>query len=302
MAEITRTTDTRLLQRNSATNGGSDEYQNRPVYNNDFDDCNTTTEDSIPQSVHKKRNSTPTKAKQATRTGKRLSRRIANRRILRQQNQPTPIITSPLVTPTPIIVIRAKQSAKDICTRKYGFACNPDLSNHTNLIQTLQACLHDRVSIDSAPRNRKVHNLCRDPTSVPPNVLHALGLGLGFCLSLERKDKNPFDFDRFRKAIRTHYTFRNHPPRKLKFPKLYVKRGDDWTPDDAPKKVEQAMDKFEKRTSEAFHTSRDAGHTYNLQPDTIQKLRALKKDQQFRVTATDKNLGPAIMEMDVYIR
>jgi hypothetical protein len=80
-----------------------------------------------------------------------------------------------------------------------------------------------------------------------------------------------------------------------------VKPGDNWVPDQAPKKVKEAMDEFEKPTSEAFRTSRDAGHTYNLQPETIQKLRALRKDQQFHVTATNKNLGPAIMEMDVYI-
>jgi hypothetical protein len=81
-----------------------------------------------------------------------------------------------------------------------------------------------------------------------------------------------------------------------------VKRGNDWDPDLASKKVEQAMDKFENRMTEAFRTSRNAEHTYNLPADTIQKLLAFKKDQQFRVTATDKNLGPAIMEMDVYIR
>jgi hypothetical protein len=97
-------------------------------------------------------------------------------------------------------------------------------------MRTLQTCLHDHISVDSAPRNRKVYNLYRDLASVPPDILHALGLGLpvGFCLSLKRKDENPIDFDRFRKAIRTHYTFRNHLPRKLQFPKLHVKRGDDW--------------------------------------------------------------------------
>ena len=62
------------------------------------------------------------------------------------------------------------------------------------------------------------------------------------------------------------------------------------------------MDNFKTQTNEAFRTSRNTEHTYNLPPETIQKLRALKKDKQFRVTATDKNLGPAIMEMDVYIR
>jgi hypothetical protein len=170
----------------------------------------------------------------------------------------TPTAASPLVTPIADIIIRAQQSARDTCQRKYGFACNPDLRHLTNLMRTLQACLHDRISIDSAPRNRKVHNLCQDPTAVPPDVLQALGLGLGFCLSLKRKDENPIDFDPFRKAIRTHYTFRNQPPRKLQFPKLYVKRGDDWDPDLAPKKVELAMDEFENRTTEAFRTSRNA--------------------------------------------
>jgi hypothetical protein len=148
-------------------------------------------------------------------------------------------------------------------------------------MQTLQACLHDHISVDSAPQNRKVHNLCQDPSPVPPDVLHALGLGLAFCLSLKRKDENPIDFDCFREAIQTYYTFRNHPPRKLQFSKLYVKQGDDWDPDLAPKKVELAMDDFETRTTEAFSTSRNAKHAYNLPLETIQKLRALKKDQQF---------------------
>jgi hypothetical protein len=206
------------------------------------------------------------------------------------------------VPPTSDIIIRAQQSARDTCRKKYGFVCDPDLPKHTNLFHTLQAYLHDHISIDSAPQNRKVHNLCRDPTLVPPDVLHALGLGLGYCLSLKRKDENPIDFERFRKAIRTHYTFRNQPPRKLQFPKLYVKRGDDWDPDLAPRNVEKAMDEFERQTTTAFRASRNNEHTYNLPAETIQKLRDLKKAQQFRVTATDKNLGPAIMEMDVYIR
>jgi hypothetical protein len=132
-------------------------------------------------------------------------------------------------------------------------------------MHTLQACLHDHISIDSTPRNHKVQNLCQDPTSVPPALLHALVLGLGFCLSLKCKDKTPINFDRFCKGIRTHYTLRNHPSRKLQFPKQYVKRGNDWDSDLAPKKVEPAMDKFENRMTEAFRrTSRNAEHTYNL--------------------------------------
>jgi hypothetical protein len=61
------------------------------------------------------------------------------------------------------------------------------------------------------------------------------------------------------------------------------------------------MDDFKIWATKAFHTSCIAQHTYNLPSETIQKLHTLKKDQQFWVTAMDKNLSPAIMEMNLYI-
>jgi hypothetical protein len=179
---------TRLLQQPPAARRGSfDEYPSRPDHGERLGEHQTTIALSISQPEETERNPTPTKMQQAARSGKgtskRLSRRIAHRRALcLLEAKTTPTFESTLVMPTTDITI---------CQRKYGFTCDPDLSTHTNLMQTLQACLHDHISVDSAPRNRKVHNLCQDPASVPPNVLYALGFGLGFCLSLKHKDQNP---------------------------------------------------------------------------------------------------------------
>jgi hypothetical protein len=155
-------------------------------------------------------------------------------------------------------------------------------------------------SFDRAPIHRKVHNICRNPTDVSPDVLDALGLGLGFGLSLKRKDENPIDFDRLRKDLRTRYFFRNTPPRKLNFPKLYVK-SPDWVPDNAHKKIELALTAFETATNEIFKKSRQVKHVYNLHPSITNTLRDILTSQRFCVTATDKNLGPAILDMDLYI-
>jgi hypothetical protein len=101
------------------------------------------------------------------------------------------VLTIPTCDVYPCYNDRSPAECPRYVPEKYGFACNPDLFNHPKLMHTLQACLHDHISINSAPRNRKVDTLCRDLTSLPPDVLHALGLRLGFCLLLNHKDKTP---------------------------------------------------------------------------------------------------------------
>jgi hypothetical protein len=61
------------------------------------------------------------------------------------------------------------------------------------------------------------------------------------------------------------YFFRNTPPCKLNFLKLYVK-SPDWVPDDAHKKIELALTTFETATNSIFKKSRHVKHVYNLHP------------------------------------
>jgi hypothetical protein len=86
----------------------------------------------------------------------------------------------------------------------------------------------------------------------------------------------------------------------LKSPRLYVKNP-NWDLDEAHPKIEKAITLFKKATSDAFLHSRQFKHDYNLNPATLQTLCDIRLSKRFCVTATDKNLGPAILEMDQYI-
>jgi hypothetical protein len=87
----------------------------------------------------------------------------------------------------------------------------------------------------------------------------------------------------------------------VKSPKLYAKNP-DWDPEEGHAKIEKVITHFKKATTDAFLHSRRLKHDdYNLNPATLQTLRDIRLSKRFCVTATDKNLGPAILEMDQYI-
>jgi hypothetical protein len=50
-----------------------------------------------------------------------------------------------------------------------------------------------------------------------------------------------------------------------------------------------------------FKKSRQVKHVYNLHPSITKTLRDIRTSQRFCVTATGKKLGPAILDMDLYI-
>jgi hypothetical protein len=135
---------------------------------------------------------------------------------------------------------------------------------------------------------------------VPTTLLKTLGLGLGYCLSLDREIENPVDFARLRRDIRTRYAVAECEDTGYN-PKLYV-RNEEWQPDPAPPEVEAAINRFEGLTSDLYTRSRLCTEkAYNLSRAAIREIKAIKKDKVFMVTATDKNLGPAIMETAVYL-
>jgi hypothetical protein len=85
-------------------------------------------------------------------------------------------------------------------------------------------------------------------------------------------------------------------------PKLYV-RNEDWEPTDAPKDVETAINDFESQSASLFTRSRlHKNKTYNLSPAALRELKQIKIEKKFMVVATDKNLGPAILETPLYIK
>jgi hypothetical protein len=83
-------------------------------------------------------------------------------------------------------------------------------------------------------------------------------------------------------------------------PKLYVKNP-NWKPDKAPPELEHALGSLASETTTLFWTSRSTPHVYNLSPSDLHGLCKLKKNLVYCVTATDKNLGVAILEMSLMI-
>ena len=149
------------------------------------------------------------------------------------------------------------------------------------------------------PNNLKVHNLCTDPKSISKNLLDTLGLNLNYGVSIKpRKDDIPIDFERLRRSIRLKYI--NFPIKtEIFIPKLHSTSV--WPPPSAPKKVETAIDTFEKKTTEAFKRSWKRPHIENLSAIKIDLLKKIKKERKYIVIASDKNLGPCIIEIKQYI-
>ena len=65
--------------------------------------------------------------------------------------------------------------------------------------------------------------------------------------------------------------------------------------------VEDALNRFKMAVTKAFEDSWSRPHIVNLKESKINLLRMIKKERKFIIIATDKNLGPAIMEIDYYI-
>ena len=61
------------------------------------------------------------------------------------------------------------------------------------------------------------------------------------------------------------------------------------------------MNRFKVSITKAFENSWSRPHIVNLEEHKIDLLRLIKKERKFIVIATDKNLDPAIMEIEYYI-
>lgn len=152
------------------------------------------------------------------------------------------------------------------------------------------------------PKNLQLHNLCRDQSLVTDDLIETLGMGLGHGVALEQQEENPIDMERLRRAVRMQFTagMDDDDDNDDGYnPKFYCKS--KWEPGSAPTIVESAMDDFEDQTNIMFSKARKPPTIFNMKKQKTELLRRIKKDRKLMITATDKGLGPAIMEIDVYI-
>jgi hypothetical protein len=168
----------------------------------------------------------------------------------------------------------------------------------TNVLE-LSKKLHTTLS---RPTNTKCHNLCLNQALVPPVLLQTLGLGLNFCIS-NRKPTENYDLLRFARDVRTKITMADAPPSDIEYiPRLYIKSR-SWNPPKAPKFIEKAISDFQKELNDLqTHTQQTTKNIKNLTKTELQRLKNLRLSKSLIVVPTDKNLGPAILEKQLYIR
>ena len=150
------------------------------------------------------------------------------------------------------------------------------------------------------------HNLCT--TSSPPlGIGSLLGLGMKFCIKTPFPKKNSLDlaFTRFTRDVRLRYFFADNeekPDTLNPFnPHLYIKS--DWEPPAADKGIEARIYEFHNLLASTRKSIlRNTHSSQNLTPSQTYLLDWLKDNPKYIILDTDKNLGPAIMERENYIK
>jgi len=200
--------------------------------------------------------------------------------------------------------------------KHYGFLSNPNKSPTHNFNRTLNKIStetsnyntnpdqHDKQSLLSLqPKNLSVHNLCH-AIHPPPGINNLLGLGLKYCIATPKP--NPDIKQCLRKMaykIRTkHYLLEKNTNISDNYiPQLYIKLT-NWNPPPTTEDTENRLTLFEKllTTTTTINRSNRSPFT-NLTYNQKQTLQTLKKNSDFIIIPTDKNLGPAILTRQDYI-
>lgn len=116
--------------------------------------------------------------------------------------------------------------------------------------------------------------------------------------------------DRLRKDVRTRYHItpkgdanNKHVPVEEEpsyDPKIYIP-SQSYVPPIASPTIEAAMDSFHTELSQRLRAN-PTHRRHNIPGHLRRLIRQLKASPDFHITATDKNLGPAIMERTTYIK
>lgn len=146
------------------------------------------------------------------------------------------------------------------------------------------------------PSNMTCHVLGTVPTDSP--LIHLLGLGLNYCVVSKPLATDSVDMERFNKDIRTKFEMAGRGQGHYN-PKLYARSS--WTPPKANERIETAAKRFADDVATLVRVKRRQSHRPNLLKWELKQLRSLRDHPDIMVTATDKNLGPALIDRKTYI-
>jgi len=156
------------------------------------------------------------------------------------------------------------------------------------------------------PTNLTFHNLTA-PGSLPPNTKQLLGLNVKFCIAnnllpntINKTMRNLAYSIRTKEALKKSNTDQNSTYIK----QIYLKKA-LWNQPSASIDIEDKITEFEKALKKAhnkliLHYNKST--LRNLTKTQLQILTELKSNNNIIIKPTDKNLGPAVMQKDAYIK
>lgn len=149
----------------------------------------------------------------------------------------------------------------------------------------------------SRPLNVAFHNLCANPKDCPKFLKSLLGLGLNFIPTPQYCSSNNIDGDRFIKDLYTRCYFQGTPTKPA--PKLFLRSS--WTPprSDIPTEYRIRIDSFLQSIKKQCPPKRSGSNLLLLQKTTLYNLR---HNSNIVIFPSDKNLGPAIIDKQTYIK
>jgi len=189
------------------------------------------------------------------------------------------------------------------CLHHYGFFANPKYTLQKNFnIQVSQ----QYSTSGTQPNNLTFHNLC-DRNKLPPGTRQLLGLNLNFCLASKNAKENiNKTVLKMARSIRIRYFLKQQG---LTNDDDYAKQiyicNSNWHPPPAPLHIEEHITSFEKALKskqQEIVTKNWQKPLLNLTPLQLSALKQLKSNNKIIIKRTDKNLGPAIMDTEAYIK
>jgi len=150
--------------------------------------------------------------------------------------------------------------------------------------------------------NMQYHDLYT--TRPPPNnIAKLLGLGSKFCLQSRNLDQRKFDnmINRLKYNVRVKHFVNNVLGKSNQsMPKLYIKIQNP-NISKAPALIEGALKRFKKSLRASFNSRRSFNST-NLTKLQTNILHYFPMHDEYIILLANKNLGPCVMNREVYIR
>ena len=198
---------------------------------------------------------------------------------------------------------QAATTVRDKLKQQFGFVADP---NKTLLHNASTTLAHTPTwYYFSRPSHLAFHDFTRSKQPAK-NLRSLLGLGLKFIPTPRYtntwKKLRELSMPKFTRAIhlRFHFAGTNTTQDDTYDPKIYVRS--NWTPPHwtmPPVVMTKRLENFSNTLGKLF--KKRIGKT-NLLPYQTRALQLLQQQQDFLVCPCDKNLGPAIIERDDYIK